>query len=389
LRVVIAHPHVTYPGGATAVALETGSRLASRGHEVHLVSLRNLPELIERFRGIEFHDLHGPLSSELRYWLQLPIYQARFNAIVDALSPDAVLAHAFPANYWAFVNRLRNKAVPCVWYCHEPSAFVHDWRVIRGVPWPMQAAVLAANPFLQLADRVLARSADQIVTNSSYTAERIRRIYGRRASVAEPGVDATRFGARPRKERLVLCVGRLTRFKRFDIVLRAAAELQRQGVEVRWVIVGSGEEQQALASMARSLSVGQAVTFTGLADEATLTGFYRRAAIVAVTSINEPFGIVPVEGMAAGAAVVCSDTGGPARAVDDGVTGLHFRSGDHLDLARKVAYLLENRALATEMGARGREIARTRYTWDRTTDGIERAFHAASRTTPAPPGGSP
>ncbi len=37
-RVVIAHPHVTYPGGATAVALETGQRLAETGHEVHFVS---------------------------------------------------------------------------------------------------------------------------------------------------------------------------------------------------------------------------------------------------------------------------------------------------------------------------------------------------------------
>jgi glycosyltransferase involved in cell wall biosynthesis len=389
LRVVIAHPHVTYPGGATAVALETGARLANRGHEVHLVSLRNLRELTERFGGIQFHDLRGPLSSELRYWLQLPIYQARFDAIVDAVSPDVILAHAFPANYWAFVHRLRKNAVPCVWYCHEPSAFVHDWRVIRGVPWPMQAAVLAANPFLQLVDRILARSADQIVTNSSYTAERIRRIYGRRASVAEPGVDATRFGAGRRKERLVLCVGRLTRFKRFDIVLHAAAELQRQGVGVRWVIVGSGEEQQALASLATSLSVEESVTFAGLADEATLTGLYRRAAIVAVASINEPFGIVPVEAMAAGAAVVCSDTGGPARAVDDGGTGLHFRSGDPVDLARKVAYLLEHRGLATEMGTRGREIARTRYTWERTTDGIEQAFHAAGLATDAPPEGRP
>ena len=75
-----------------------------------------------------------------------------------------------------------------------------------------------------------------------------------------------------------------------------------------------------------------------------------------MTSINEPFGIVPLEGMAAASAVICSDSGGPAATVQHGVTGLHFRSGDYADLARKVAYLLRNTETARQMGLRGREI---------------------------------
>jgi glycosyltransferase involved in cell wall biosynthesis len=241
----------------------------------------------------------------------------------------------------------------------------------------MQGAVIAANPLLQIVDRGLARFADVIVANSSYTAERIEHIYRRRASVAPPGVDPTRFRPGDEKEPLVLSVGRLTRFKRFDIILRAAAALKQDGIRARWVIAGGGEEQDALRSLARSLSVADCVEFTGRVDEQTLNDYFSRAAIVAVTSINEPFGIVPVEGMAAGAAVICSDSGGPARTVLDGITGLHFRSGDSTDFARSVAYLLQHPELAREMGARGRQIALSEFTWERTTAFINQAIVSA------------
>lgn len=388
--VVIAYPHVTYPGGATAVALETGQRLADRGHEVHLVSIRHERQLTERFPSIRFHDLGGPLPNEFSYWSSLRGLHGRFHEVVDDLAADVVLAHVFPANYWAFVYRAARKIVRCVWYCHEPSAFVHDLRVIRGLPWPMQGAALAANPMLQFVDRRLARSADVIVANSSYTAERIEHIYGRFASVAPPGVDVARFQPAGEKEPLVLSVGRLTNFKRFDIVLRAAAVLRQAGFPARWVILGDGEDQVALHSLARRLSVTDCVEFIGRVDERTLTDYFKRAAIVAVTSINEPFGIVPVEAMAAGAAVICSDSGGPARTIRDGMTGLHFRSGDPADFARKVAQLLQHPQQAREMGARGRQIALSEFTWEGTTAGIDQAIALAlSGPHPDPTGTAP
>jgi glycosyltransferase involved in cell wall biosynthesis len=238
----------------------------------------------------------------------------------------------------------------------------------------MRGAVLAANPVLQVGDRLLARFADAIVANSEYTAERVEKIYARRALVAPPGVDAERFGMATEKEPLVLAVGRLTRFKRFDLVLQAAALLKAQGVPASWVIAGGGEEEESLRRLAADLAVRDAVEFAGRVDERTLAGYFARASVVAVTSIGEPFGIVPVEAMVAGTAVVCSDSGGPSLTVQDGVTGLHFRSGDAADFAAKVARLLQHPELAREMGRRGRRLALEQFTWERTTAGIAAAI---------------
>src|SRR3954453_12007227 len=104
-RIVVAHPHFTYPGGAGAAVLETTRRLVASGHEIHLVSLRHRSELPEQFPTLSFHELGGPLSNELGYWLKLPALQRRFQRLVDSIQPDIVLASVFPANYWAFTYR--------------------------------------------------------------------------------------------------------------------------------------------------------------------------------------------------------------------------------------------------------------------------------------------
>ncbi len=370
-KLIVAHPHFMYPGGASTAILETMQRLAAYGYDIHIISLRHPPGLISQFPMLEFHALGGALSSELRYWVTVPVRQRHFSSLVDRLGPDILLASVFPANYWAFFYRLRHSRVPCVWYCQEPSAFVHDWDVINGVPWPMRAAVLAANPVLQVLDRWLTHAADAIIVNSRYSARRVRRVYRRVAVPVRLGANAERFAPDTAKERMVLTVARLTRFKRIDILLAAAAILKQQGYsDVRWVIAGDGEEAAALQQRASSLALTTQVEFVGRLPTSALIDYYNRATIVAVTAIGEPFGLAPVEGMAAGAAIVCSDSGGPAETVEDGVTGLHFRSGDAQDLARQVGRLLDNPIIARAMGERGRQRVATTYTWEGTASEV-------------------
>lgn len=366
-RLIVAHPHFMYPGGASIAVLETMQRLCDHGYDIHLVSLRHPPELVSRFPMLRFHALGGALSGELRHWAAFPLVQRRFGRLVDSLAPDILLASVFPANYWAFLYRMRHPRVPCAWYCQEPSAFVHDRQVIDGVPWPMRAAVFAANPPLQVLDRWLARAADAIIVNSPYTARRVRRVYRRAATPVRLGANAERFTPATPKERVVLTVARLTRFKRIDLLLHAAALLKMRGhTAVRWIIAGDGEEAANLRRLARELRVADQVEFVGRLSASALVDHYNRASIVAVTAIGEPFGLVAIEGMAAGAAIVCSDSGGPAETVEDGVTGLHFRSGDAQDLARQLGRLLDDPALAATFGVQGRRIVEHSYTWAET-----------------------
>lgn len=379
--IVVAHPHFMYPGGASNAVLETMRHLADLGYKVHIVSIRQPSDLAQRFPKLHFHLLGGALSSDIRYWLNLSRLQRRFNAVVDSLDSDFLIASVFPANYWAFLYRRKRQSVSCVWYCQEPSAFVHDRAVIAGIPGPMRLAALLANPPLQLLDRWLVRYADAITANSNYSAGRIRAVYKREAIVVRLGVAHHHAYRADEKEQLVLTVGRLTRFKRLDLFIRAAALLKAHGgPQARWVIAGDGEERTRLEQLAEELAVTDIVHFVGRLADNELADYYARARIVTVTAIGEPFGLVAIEGMTAGAAIVCSDSGGPAETVAPGTTGLHFRSGDAHDLARRVGLLLENPDIAERYGATGQQVA-AGYSWENTARQFDQLLQAISRTT--------
>ncbi len=79
----------------------------------------------------------------------------------------------------------------------------------------------------------------------------------------------------------------------------------------------------------------------------------------------EPFGIVPLEAMAAGVPVVATAVGGQTDTVLDHFTGLHVAPREPLAIAAALRELFGDAALRARMGAAGRRRARYRFTWDR------------------------
>lgn len=101
-----------------------------------------------------------------------------------------------------------------------------------------------------------------------------------------------------------------------------------------------------------------------LTHEETLA-LYGQADIVAVPSLwQEPFGLVAVEAMAAGAPVAASRSGGLADIVRDGETGFLCAPHDAADLAEKLGRLLDDAPLRYRLGMGGRRVAASEYDWD-------------------------
>jgi glycosyltransferase involved in cell wall biosynthesis len=146
------------------------------------------------------------------------------------------------------------------------------------------------------------------------------------------------------------------------------------------VIAGDGEEREALEQLASDLAITDLVHFAGRVSDGELADYYARARIVTVTAIGEPFGLVAIEGMQAGAAIVCSNSGGPAETVTSGATGLHYRSGDARDLARQIGHLLTHPDVAGQYGAAGQR-AVADYTWERTAAQLAHLLRAISSPT--------
>jgi glycosyltransferase involved in cell wall biosynthesis len=167
----------------------------------------------------------------------------------------------------------------------------------------------------------------------------------------------------------VLTLGRLVPRKGNDTVIAAIAGMP--GTEL--VIAGGPDPAQLHADpeVARLCRVAEEhgavdqVRFTGRVPHDDVPALLRSAAVVVSDPWYEPFGIVPVEAMACGRAVVVSAVGGHLDTVEDGVTGRLVPSRDRAALAAALAQLLADPGLRRGLGAAGAARAAARYSWDK------------------------
>jgi len=207
------------------------------------------------------------------------------------------------------------------------------------------------------------------------------------ASVVPLGVDLTDFpnpteppGARPWRWRL-LVVGRLDQRKGVETAVRAMAHLPK---EASLEIIGRGDAayRARLEAAAAAVGGGGRVTFS-VCDRTELSARYQRADVLLFpVEWEEPFGIVPLEGMASGTPVVATGLGGSAEFLVDGENALLFRPGDHEDLAAAVRRLAAEPSLRAGLVDRGLRTA-AGLTADRLADTLEtRHVEAARRSVP-------
>jgi glycosyltransferase involved in cell wall biosynthesis len=164
-------------------------------------------------------------------------------------------------------------------------------------------------------ERLHVQRAARVLVTSRYSAECAREFYGLTefpATVPEP-IDLGEWGrllalhpAGPAERFTVLFAGRLYRRKRVDVLLRAAANLRGRipNFEVR--IVGHGPCAAPLRELTRKLKLEGIVNWLGDVPRATLAGEYNRASVFCLPSVQEGFGIVLLEAMAAAKPIVAS-----------------------------------------------------------------------------------
>lgn len=172
-------------------------------------------------------------------------------------------------------------------------------------------------------------------------------------------------------------VGRLQPWKGQDRLLAAQAILQQRGHRLHTVVVGgdayglSSEYADSLPGLARRLGISDAVTMTGQVADAG--PYIDQMDILVNTSDPEPFGLVLLEGMARGVAVVAVDSGGPAEFIEHRQTGVLAPSGEAEDLADALEPLLVSPALRESIAKAGHE----RYQHDFTDVAMRKRFFAA------------
>ena len=197
-----------------------------------------------------------------------------------------------------------------VCYCYTPFryAWYEEDRALGETPRLLRPLLRSQLGHIRRWDLAASRGVDDYIAISELSRERIRRYYGREATIIHPPVETERFSVGEPGESLLL-VSEIVRHKRIQVALEAA---RRAHAPIR--VVGSGPDHMALQEAYPE------VEFLGRVDDHELADLYSSARAVVVPSIEE-FGITAVEAQAAGRPVIAAGAGGALETVLDRETG--------------------------------------------------------------------
>jgi glycosyltransferase involved in cell wall biosynthesis len=210
----------------------------------------------------------------------------------------------------------------------------------------------------------VARRVDRLFTSSAVSAHQIERDFGvarERIRMVANGVDTDLFRPDPamaRDPHEELCVGRASDpNKGVATLVEAIAKL---APPVRLTLVDDPHPDNPARLRARGLGIEDRVDVVGRVPVETLVALYRRAALVAVPSLFEGFGLPAAEAMACGTAVITSDAAALVEITAD--AALHVDARSAKTLAGAMLRLASDDSFRSRLAAAGRERAR-RFTW--------------------------
>jgi glycosyltransferase involved in cell wall biosynthesis len=344
-------------GGAEAHLHEVFGRLARQGHRVTLLC-SSFPGAAPRTRldGIEVHRVGGRYSFAVRArgYFRKQLSGHPFDVVVEDLNKIPL-----------FTPRWTDRpVVPLVHHLFGATAFQEASLPVAAATWLLEQPV----------PRVFRGREAIVVSESTRSDLAVRGMDPARITVVPNGIDLEAYAPEPSgaraEEPTALYLGRLKRYKRVDLPIRALARLRDRGAPGRLLVAGRGDHENELQRLAAELRLGEdRVRFLGFVSEAEKVDLFRRAWIHVLTSPKEGWGITALEAAACGTGTVASDAPGLRDAVVDGRTGWLVPHGDVAALADRLGGVFTSPAERDRLGAEARRFAEG-FSWDASAQGV-------------------
>ena len=374
--------------GGLARHVEGLSRgLAALGHEVHVITLD--------FPGAPYEEQEGSLyihrvpvsvpAPSFHSWVLLfnHFFEKRAGQLAHEFGPPDVLHIHDWLTVPAGVGAKHLLRTPLVMTFHSteasrssnsPSA---ESAMVEGLEWwgSFEAArVIAVSGWMR----------SEILSRLKTPGDKVEQIPNAVEPLKFAGpVDAKTARARwnvGEGQRMITAVGRLTKQKGFDDLIRAYPAIRSAVPGARLVIVGDGHMRAELESIAEREHVRDGTTFAGFVSDNELVTALRSSDVVVVPSHFEPFGIIALEAMASGVPLVVSRVGGLAEIVEDSVDGIEVEPNSPSAIAAATVRVLSDSELAARLSTRGLEKAKS-YSWENVAKRTLDVYQDAARGT--------
>lgn len=325
MKVALVHDYLREYGGA--------ERVLEALHEIYpdaplytsLVDKDGMGKFWERFKDWNIHT-----SFMQKFWLL-----RKFPSPFRFLAPwvwenfnfneyDLVISSA---SWFITKGILTRPETLHICYCHTPPRYLYGYKTQSKLAdiFPVSIYTNLVNKFLKRYDYLAAQRPDYFIANSREVQGRIKKLYGRDSIVIYPpvSIDTKRFlpfrsQSDARAKEGYLYVGRLARPKNVNLIVKT---FNQNGKKL--IIVGRGKEEAYLKSIAENN-----IEFKGHVSDEELADFYSQAKALIFASVDEDFGITPVEAQSFGTPVIALRASGVDESVIDGKTGIFFEKSE-------------------------------------------------------------
>lgn len=334
-------------GGVERIRLVLAREFAREGHDVEFVVLQERGELLEAAKAeFQVHTLSVTRFRKVLPPLVRYLRQRRPNTLLAAMWP---------------LTGIASLAVRRAGYNVRLVASEHvDFRITPSLKsWEKLVLRHFGKVLYKSCSRVVGVSqgvADSLIAVAGLEPERIQVIHNPvRPFLAEtiPEMDRVVLSNWLRGSPRLIAVGTLKRQKRFDLLIKAFAQV-REHHDAQLLVLGEGSLRPELERLAVELGVDRAVTMPGFRDNPG--AFLQHADIFALSSDWEGFGNVIVEAMSLGVPVVTTDClSGPREILADGRFGILVKPGDWVALANGIERMIEEPHDADSLRSRANE----------------------------------
>ncbi|MBR3248647.1 glycosyltransferase [Candidatus Saccharibacteria bacterium] len=338
-KVAIVCDWLTNVGGAEKVLL----KIHQMYPEAPIYTSKYDPKGIDWFKNAEvrtgwlqvFPSRMRRILGPLRQWYFSRLDLSEYDLIISVTGAEA---KSVKSGRW-LSRQGKKSANPRgihISFCHVPTQYY--WQMYDDYIKNPGFGIL--NPFVRLFFRMLVRPLrradlkaaqrpDYFVTISEYAKEAIKKYYGREATVIHPGVEIKDFQNKKEGETedYYVVTSRQVNWKRIDLAVKACMMTQR-----KLVVIGEGPEHKKLVKLAKGSGLVEFLPVMGKKD---LAKYLARAKGYLFPSM-EPFGIAPVEALAAGCPVIAYGVGGACDYVVEGKNGILFKEQTATSLAEAI-----------------------------------------------------
>ena len=358
-------------GGIARVVHDLSHMFTKQGHEVHVITYQEGDtKEFERDGDVYVHRVTNyPINANnfIDWVMQLNfcMVEKAADVIKEYGKFNVVHAHDWLVAYAARAIK-RTYKLPLVATIHATESGRN-----RGIHNQSQG-------YVNDVEWMLTYEASQVICNSMYMKNEIKNLFGKPLEdvhVVPNGINVNKFDGKERDwefrrnyaadyEKIIFFAGRIVNEKGIQVLLNAAPKILANYPNVKFVIAGRGPCMEELQGLTNYLGLNQKVYFTGYLNDVQITKMYKAIDIATFPSLYEPFGIVALEGMLAGAATVVSDSGGLNEIVSHRIDGMKSYAGNPNSLADSILECLYDEQLCAQMAKKAHEKVVKEFNWD-------------------------